>query len=215
VREKERNTTLLMVRHGEPDYPETRIYARTDDPGLTPRGREQAMALAEWVRNEKIDGLYVSPTRRTRETMLPVEAALGRKAEVDGRLEERFFGVWEGLDFDAIRDRYPQEFQAWKTDPMGFAPEGGETIADLGRRVDLALEEIRQRHPGGTCLVVSHVGTIRTALCEALKTPLEEYRRFHITPGSVARVDYGRRQANLMFLGFVPGTRSGWGGGEA
>jgi len=215
VREKEAHTTVLLVRHGEPDYPETRIYARSDDPGLTPKGAGQAEALADWVRGLRVDALYVSPTRRTRETALPVEKVLGTTGVVEDRLQERFFGVWEGMDFDAIQSGYPDEFLRWKTDPVGFAPEGGETIADLGRRVDAALADIRERHSGGTCMVVAHVGTIRAALCLALKTPLEEYRRFHITPGSVVRVDYGRRQANLMFLGFEPGERSSWGGGES
>lgn len=215
MREKEDHTTLFFVRHGEPDYPEDQIYARTDDPGLTPKGHAQAQALATWVKDEKIGAVYVSPTRRTRETAEPVEAALGTKARVEPRLEERFFGVWEGKYFDEIRDEDPDGFIRWKTDPIGFAPEGGETIVDLSCRVEKALDEIREHNRGSRAVLVAHVGTIRAALCTALKVPLEEYRRFHITPGSVVRVDYGRRQANLMYLGLVPGDRSGWGGGEA
>jgi broad specificity phosphatase PhoE len=214
VREKEPHTTLLLVRHGDPDYPETRIYARADDPGLTPEGRRQAAMLGEWIKGLRVDALYVSPTRRTRETAEPMAQALGLKAALDGRLEERHFGIWEGMDFDAIRDQHPAEFTAWKTDPIGFAPDGGETIVDLGRRVDQALGEVRDRHAGGTVLVVTHVGVIRTALCSALGTPLAEYRRFHVATGSVARIDYGRRQANLMYLGVLPGGWDGWKGGD-
>lgn len=219
MREKEAHTTLLFVRHGEPDYPETRIYSKKDDPGLTERGRRQAEALAKWAADQQggrgIDAVYVSPTRRTLETAEPVLAGLGREATVEARLEERFFGAWEGMDFDAIRDGDPQGFTAWKTNPIGFAPKGGETIVDLSNRVDQLLDEIRQRHDKGVVLLVTHVGTIRAALCSAMKVPLEEYRRFHIYPGSVARVDYGRRQANLMYLGLMPGEESNWGGGTA
>ncbi|MFQ5507800.1 MAG: histidine phosphatase family protein [Leptospirillia bacterium] len=214
MREKEPHTTLLLVRHGEPDYPEDRIYSRSDDPGLTAKGLMQAKALAEWARGEKIDALYVSPTRRTRETAGPVAESTGLEAVVDVRLEERMFGIWEGMDFDAIQSGYPEEFRSWKTDPVGFAPEGGETIQDLADRVEAAFAEIRERHQGGTALLVSHVGTMRAALCAALGTPLEAYRRFHIRPGSVVRVDYGKRQANLMYLGFQPGAGSAWGGGQ-
>lgn len=214
MREKEAHTTLLLVRHGEPDYPETRIYSREDDPGLTLRGREQAEALGKWAAGIGLDAVYVSPTRRTRETAEPVLRAVGLEGRIEPRLQERFFGLWEGMDFDAIQNRYPDGFRSWKTDPVGFAPEGGETIVDLGNRVNEALAEIRQRHPGGTALLVTHVGTIRATLCEALRTPLAEYRRFHISPGSVVRIDYGRRQANLMYLGLLPGGQSGWCGGE-
>ena len=223
MREKEAHTTVLFVRHGVPDYPADRIYAREDDPGLTPEGMVQAEALGEWVRGkraeneaeQRIDAVYVSPTRRTLETVAPMAKALGMEATVDDRLQERHFGVWEGMDFDAIRDQYPEEFLAWKTNPVGFAPAEGETFVDMESRVDEAVADICSRHAGGTALVVAHVGTIRTALCSALKTPLAEYRRFHIATGSVVRIDYGRHQANLIYLGILPGGRNHWTGGEA
>lgn len=214
MREKEPHTTLLFIRHGDPDYPETRIYAREDDPGLTPEGRRQAAMLGDWVKGEPVEAIYASPTRRTRETAAPLAQALGLEPTLDGRLEERHFGVWEGMDFDAIQEDYPDEFQAWKADPIGYAPEGGENIGDLGKRVGEVLAEVRARHPGKSTLVITHVGVIRAALCDALGTPLAEYRRFHIATGSVARVDYGRRQANLMYLGVLPGGRDGWAGGD-
>lgn len=214
MREKEAHTTLLFVRHGDPDYPEDRIYARADDPGLTDGGRRQAAMLGDWVKGERIDALYASPTRRTRETAEPMAAALGLDIHFDGRLEERHFGVWEGLDFDVIRRDHPEDFGAWKADPIGFAPEKGETIADVGKRVEAVVEELKARHPGRTTLVVTHVGVIRTVLCQALKAPLAEYRRFHVATGSVARIDYGRRQANLMYLGILPGGWNGWAGGD-
>lgn len=215
MRDKEPHTTLLFVRHGQPDYPEDRIYARADDPGLTPAGVAQAHALAAWAKGERIDAAYVSPTRRTRETAAPMLDALGLPPILDARLEERHFGVWEGLLFDEIRSGHPEQFVAWKTDPVGFAPQGGETITSMAARVEAVLADIRKAHPGGTCLVVAHVGTIRTALCAALKVPVAEYRRFHIATGSVARVDYGRHQANLIYLGILPGGRNAWSGGDA
>jgi len=214
VREKEPHTSLLFVRHGDPDYPETRIYARADDPGLTPDGHRQAARLGEWAKGEKVEAIYLSPTRRTRETAAPMVQALGVEPRLDGRLEERHFGIWEGMDFDAIEAEYPEEFKAWKADPIGYAPKGGENIRDLGRRVGEVLAEVRARHAGRAALVVTHVGVIRAALCEALGTPIAEYRRFHVATGSVARVEYGRRQANLMYLGVLPGGRDGWAGGD-
>jgi len=214
VREKEPHTTLLFIRHGDPDYPETRLYAREDDPGLTPEGRRQAALLGDWVKGEAVAAIYASPTRRTRETAAPMAEALGIEPVLDGRLEERGFGVWEGMDFDDIQSQHPDEFTAWKTDPIHYAPEGGENIRELSDRVGEVLAEVRERHPGKSALVVTHVGVIRTALCEALGTPLAEYRRFHVATGSVARVDYGKRQANLMYLGVLPGGRNGWAGGD-
>ena len=205
---------LILVRHGQTEWNRLRRIQGISNQGLNETGLKQAEALAEALKDKNVAAIYASPTRRTRETAAPMAEALGIEPVLDGRLEERGFGVWEGMDFDDIQERFPDEFTAWKTDPIHYAPEGGENIRELSDRVGEVLAEVRERHPGKAALVVTHVGVIRTALCEALGTPLAEYRRFHVATGSVARVDYGKRQANLMYLGVLPGGRNGWAGGD-
>jgi broad specificity phosphatase PhoE len=70
---------VLLVRHGEP------TTDGTLDPGLTPRGHEQAAALAPLVRPA---ALRTSPLRRARETAAPLEAAWGVVATVDDAFRE-------------------------------------------------------------------------------------------------------------------------------
>lgn len=58
--------TYLLVRHAEKD---TRV-AR--DPPLTAAGTARAQRLAERLRDTRLDAIYSSPTRRTRQTAQPV-----------------------------------------------------------------------------------------------------------------------------------------------
>lgn len=51
---------LLFIRHADPDY------ARDS---LTPRGKEEAFALAETLREQWIDAVFCSPLGRAKRTM--------------------------------------------------------------------------------------------------------------------------------------------------
>ena len=42
-------------------------------------------------------------------------------------LRERSFGIWEGMTFTEIKEKYPQEFEAWAGNPLRYSPVDGES----------------------------------------------------------------------------------------
>jgi len=58
------------------------------DPPLTDTGREQARRLAEWLKDERLDHIVVSPLRRARETAAPLAEQFGLEPEVIAALAE-------------------------------------------------------------------------------------------------------------------------------
>lgn len=208
MREKEEGTSVLFLRHGITDYPIDRIYSAEDDPALNETGHRQAAQLAEWFKGKRAAGLYVSSTARTRQTAQPIAEALGLDPVLLPDFRERDFGVWEGLTFDEIAARYPEGHAAWKKDPIAYKPEKGESILDLKERVDTQTRFLIEKHPKETVIVVSHVGPIRVALTGAMGMPVEGYRRLNIHYGSATRVDYGKRQPNLIYLNHLPSGRA-------
>jgi ribonuclease H / adenosylcobalamin/alpha-ribazole phosphatase len=201
MREKEKTTGVIFVRHGEADFPAKRLYCdEREDPGLTERGREQARQAAEMLAGQRVDVVYASPMQRTRSTAAPIAEATGAPLHLEPRLKERPFGIWDGLYFDEIARDYPEGFRAWKQDPVHFVPEGGETINDHMSRVTGALRRIVEAHPGRLIVIVAHVGPIRMCITEALTMPLAAYRRLTIDYGSLSRVEYGEQQNNLVYL---------------
>lgn len=201
MREKERATGVIFVRHGRADFPHDRLYCDDrEDPALTPEGVEQAAHAAQLLRGQPVVAIYASPMQRTRSTAAPIVEATGVSLRLHPGLRERPFGIWDGLYFDDIARDYPEEFQAWKRDPVHYVPEGGEPISAHLERVTGAVREIVAEHPGELVVVVAHVGPIRMCLADALSMPLEAYRRLTVDYGSLSRIDYGRRQNNLIYM---------------
>ena len=146
------------------------------------------------------EGLASSLLRKLGVSAEAIVRATGVPLHTHPGLKERPFGIWDGLYFDDIARDYPEEFKAWKRDPVHFVPDGGETIHDHMVRVTAAVTEIVERHPGEMVVIVAHVGPIRMCVTDALQMPLEAYRRLTIDYGSLTRVDYGKRQHNLIYL---------------
>ncbi|MEK7321847.1 MAG: histidine phosphatase family protein [Pseudomonadota bacterium] len=200
MREKEAATRIIYVRHGLTDFPTNRIYCDDlEDPALNERGLRHARDAAALLAQQAVDVIYASPSCRTRMTADEIAKATGAGIVDMAALRERRFGIWDGLYFNDIEQRYPDEYQAWKRDLAGYTPQGGETMETLLQRAGSAITQIVRAHPNQTVVVVSHVGPIRVCMAEALKIPLAWYRQLHIDYGSLTRVDYGRSQNNIIY----------------
>jgi len=68
---------IVLVRHGLPVRIDVVPGGGSADPGLAPRGVEQAERVAAALQHDRIDALYSSPLRRAVDTAAPLAAALG------------------------------------------------------------------------------------------------------------------------------------------
>ncbi len=204
MREKERSTRVIFVRHGETDFPADKIYCdEVEDPPINELGLAQAKQAAESLSVLGAVTFYVSPSLRTRMTAdIILSASLDSGMVYDEALRERRFGVWEGLYFHEIERDFAAEYQAWKRDQAAFKPADGESVYDLADRVVPFVREVVERHRGETVVVVAHVGPIRVLLSEALGMPISSYRQLCVDPASIAVVDYGVTQNNLVLMNF-------------
>ena len=198
--------TVLLCRHGATDQDPDRFYDDGEGPSLNAEGMAQAEALGRWFADQglRVDGLYVSPSARTRGTARPIERAVGVEAVAVADLGERSVGQWNGRLVEDIRRENGEGWQRWKRDPVSFVPPGGESLLDFGRRIETAVSSLMARHPGGVVVLVAHVGSIRAAVVSALGCPPEYGKRLVIEPGSVTRVDYTTHWPNLVFMGVQP-----------
>lgn len=200
MREKEATTRVLFVRHGKTDFPTDRIYCDDrEDPTLNEEGRTHAQFAAKLLASQPVEAIYSSPSSRTRMTAEAIAKAVNVPVAELKDLRERRFGIWDGLFFDEIAQRYPDDYLAWRQDKVNYTPQGGETIPQLRERVVSAVNAIIGDHKSKLVVVVSHVGAIRVALADAMKMPLENYRQIRIDYGAVSRVDYGKTQNDLAF----------------
>ncbi|MEH3054911.1 MAG: histidine phosphatase family protein [Patulibacter minatonensis] len=155
---------VLLARHGETDDNAASRFQGVRNPPLNARGREQAAALAAElaVAEPAIREIWASPYARAQETAAIVAARLGLPVRTDPRIAESDVGDWSGATYAEVQGRDPAGFQAWVDgDPEHRFP-GGESLAEVRARVELALADARAAAP--TVLLVCHGGVIRSAL---------------------------------------------------
>ena len=205
-------TTVVLVRHGvTPHTVEKRFSGglASANPGLSDEGRAQIRAVADWLGPlaERVDAVVASPVRRTLESAEILAAALGRQVEVEAGFAEMEFGVWDGMTFGEVGERYPAEMKAWLGSTV-VAPEGGESFEIVQQRVLDGLARLRESHAGRTVVVVSHVTPIKVLVADAVGAPLEAVFRMELTPASVTVLSYfpDDRASMRLYNALPPGN---------
>jgi alpha-ribazole phosphatase len=181
-------STLVLLRHTEPEEnAHGRCYG-TLDVGLSPAGRAHAKRLAETLSDLSLDAVYTSPRRRAQDTAGPIAASHGLSPTPDERLRELDFGELEGRTYDEIAANLPDLYSAWMSEPTTVRFPGGESYADLRERAVAACEEIRRRH--AYALVVSHGGVVRAVLAECLGMAADAIFRLEQSYGGLSIVEW-------------------------
>ncbi|BDH04053.1 bifunctional RNase H/acid phosphatase [Streptomyces seoulensis] len=185
--------TFVLLRHGEtPLTPQKRFSGSGgSDPALSEAGREQArLVAAALARRGTVQAVVASPLARTRETAGVVADRLGLDVSVDDGLRETDFGAWEGLTFGEVRERYPDDLNAWLGDPEACPTGGGESFARTAERIEEARARLVAAYAGRTVLLVTHVTPIKTLLRLALGAPPESLFRMELSAASLSAVAY-------------------------
>ncbi len=181
-------TRVVAVRHGETDWNAAlRIQGHTDI-GLNARGREQAARLALALEHEGLQAIYSSDLLRAHATAQAVASRVGLAVQTHTGLRERHFGAFEGLSFDEIQQRHPDDAARWRRREPGFAPGGGEALVDFHRRCVSACAELVRRHPGGSVLLVAHGGVLDCLYRAATRAALDAPRSWQLGNAAVNRL---------------------------
>lgn len=187
-------TTLVLVRHGVTAHTVDKRFSGGlggSDPALSQEGRDQIRATADWLSPlaGEIDVVVSSPVRRTHESAEIIGARLDKQVRTDDGLAEMEFGSWDGLTFAELRERHPDELDAWLgslDQPAG----GGESFRVVEKRVLASLDRLVEEYAGRTVLVVSHVTPIKVLVARALGAPLESVYRMEMAPASVSVLSF-------------------------
>jgi broad specificity phosphatase PhoE len=160
---------ITLIRHTEVDERYHKKYNGHIDIGLSHRGKEQAEALAELLRDETFDLVYCSDLLRTRETLAPFEQV--KDALFTDKLREKSWGKHEGKSFDEIiaegEIRY-ENFEQW------IKALDGEPYEAYVKRVEHFFFEYLVKQDANTVLVVTHAGVIRVLMAIVQKFSLED-----------------------------------------
>ncbi len=182
---------LHCIRHGESVFnAENRIQGQAN-PSLSPKGVLQSQALARGYEGVQVDAVYCSPLERAYTTAKPLADKLGLEIQPDDRLMELNAGIFQGLCWSEIQDRYPEEAARWKSHDPEYAIPEGESRLDLMRRGREAFDSIRLAG-NETVVVVAHGGILAAAIKDLLRIP-PALNPFQLYNGSVSKLSWHDR----------------------
>ncbi len=201
-------TTLYLIRHGATEESEAKRYKGSIDVPMSEKGIRQMEQLAEYLnRSYKSDttynglnAVYTSPLSRALKSAEIIAEPHGLNPIVIEGLRERSFGIWEGMTFTEIKEKYPQEFEAWAGNPLRYSPVDGESTVEVRERAVKAVDSILSNHNSEHIAVVAHGGVNRIILCHIMGIPLENIFRIEQDFAAVNIIEFWEKYPVVKLL---------------
>jgi probable phosphoglycerate mutase len=171
---------VVLVRHGETEWSKDGRHTGRSDIPLTEQGRKEARELAPELKAWTFTLVLTSPLQRAIETCRL--AGYGDSAETRPDLMEWDYGSYDGQTSSQIKASRP-DWSLWRDG----GPDG-EKPADVGRRVDRVIAEIRRTD--GNVLLFAHGHVLRVLTARWLDEPPEAGRHYALGTAALGVLSY-------------------------
>lgn len=185
---------IVLVRHGETEWSRSGQHTGTSDIPLTDTGRRQAEALRDALTGREFARVLSSPLSRAVETCRL--AGLGDRAELRDELREWDYGEYDGVTTAQIRETRPG-WTAWKD-----GCPGGESVVQVGARVDPLVEELRAA--GEDVALFAHGHLLRVLSARWLGLPPEAGALLALSTATLSVLGWERETAVLRLWNAQP-----------
>ena len=158
---------LYIVRHGETEWNVIKRFQGQLNTPLTEKGIKKLKETGKKLENVLFDEVYTSELGRT---VASAEIILNenrgyrnKKRELKklSELNEVYFGVWQGLTYEEVFLKYPEEANNYFYNVKNYKAENveAEKLEDALERFLKGINKILNIHKSGNILVVTH-GTV-------------------------------------------------------
>lgn len=181
-------TRWWWIRHAPVTTDGGRIYGQSDIDANT-SDRPVFAALARQLPREAV--WLTTNLKRTHQTAEAIRAA-GLAFEVHARepaFAEQNFGEWQGQIRSDVFRRYGADHGFWLA-PADTPAPGGESFAEMMRRVVTGIDDWTRRQRGRDIVCVAHGGTIRAAIGHALGLAPARALAFETWNCALTRLDH-------------------------
>lgn len=136
---------VVLIRPGCTDFDEQhRIQGALDLP-LNSRGEEQVAHVVDQLRDVPLEVIFTAPGEPARSTAAAIGQSLGVPVKELERLRNLDQGLWQGLQVEDVRRKYPKVFKQWQESPETICPPEGETVDQALNRIRKALSKRLKR----------------------------------------------------------------------
>ena len=179
---------IYLVRHGETEWALSGKHTGRSDIPLTSNGQAQARELEQYLKGLGVQKVFSSPSQRAKETCR-LSGFLSH-AIIDDELHEWDYGQYEGMTTTEIRKMDP----LWTVFSQG-AP-GGESVADMGQRVNRILGRLRSIP--GDVLIFSSGHILRALAARWLDMPVGFGEHFVLSPASLSVLGFEKEVPAIL-----------------
>nr|KMM70864.1 6PF-2-K/Fru-2,6-P2ASE, variant 2 [Coccidioides posadasii RMSCC 3488] len=156
-----RPRSIWLSRHGESEFNLTGKIG--GDANLSPRGEQYALALPDLLRESGIPKgakltVWTSTLKRTNQTARHLVKEMGYHKLEWKALDELDSGVCDGLTYEEIQSRYPEDFAARDEDKYNYRYRGGESYRDVVIRLEPIIMELERSE---NVIIVTHQAVLR------------------------------------------------------
>ena len=198
-------TLLLLIRHGENEYVKTgKMAGRIPGVQLNEKGRKQAQALGEALREAPIKAVYASPLERAMQTAAPIAESHKLIIQQEPDLMDTDIGKWQGKSWKLLALK--KEWKIVQNAPSRFRFPEGESFPECQLRIANVLERAIKKHnkPHDIVAVVFHADPIKLAVAHFLGMPLDHFQRLGCDTGSLTAIHAGEAGAHLVKMNHRP-----------
>jgi broad specificity phosphatase PhoE len=194
---------ILLVRHGQTDWNKDGRWQGVLPIGLNSEGHDQAQRLAQHLRDRPIAHIVSSDLPRAFETAQAIAAVHGLSVQPDERWREFNLGIFQALTRDEIIERYPTEWETFRTQYWDYVLPSGESRSILRQRVYEAFESLAASNLGPEVVAVSHGGALKTLLITLFESD-PSLQNTHLENTSVTVVERRSNVWHLAQLAAIP-----------
>jgi broad specificity phosphatase PhoE len=189
------STELILIRHGNA----VRVNGDYFHAPLTPLGQEQAAQTGRYFNapENRLDGFYSSPLRRTQETAKIIGAKIGLDPELQPGVQEVMFFETPALvilEILSIFDPVEDYLDARAGMPIRWPIVG---------RISAVLLDILAKHPDQRVALVTHAGVISAALSWYLPEKRWRWWRTTVSNCSITHFKVEGNRAELLAVNDV------------
>jgi probable phosphoglycerate mutase len=176
---------LILLRHGETEWSRAGKHTGRTDMPLTPQGAADAAALAPMVARRiaggRLAAVFASPAQRAQRTARLAGLTV---TKTDPDLWEWDYGGYEGITTAEIQRERPG-WSLWRDGVIpGDADHPGETVAEVGQRVDRVLKRAEPLLADGDVVLVAHGHVLRVLTARWLGLRPADGRLFRLDTGT-------------------------------
>lgn len=181
---------VYLVRHGESEANIKGLFSGITDTPLSKKGIDQANEVSKKLSDIKFDKIYSSPLYRAIDTAKNITKYNKTDIEIVNDFIEMNFGLFEGLSYKQIEEKYPEIFEKWQMNTSIFTFPEGENTKEFFDRVQKKYKEIIMNNKVDKILIVAHSGVLRCILSSEISERNDHYWKYKIENCKISIIEY-------------------------